>query len=242
VRAGVFFVGAIRDAMRTIWVAQVCLVLGVGLSVGRAADARAFEPPLRAAPVLPAPITPSATPAPGASPFGAFATQAERDAKLDSRLSLYIRERALDAVFNDVAQIAGLRMRINDRLDGELVSQRRLDGSVREILEQLAAEFNLVWFSERDLVDISRADTATVKTFQIGRVRDATIRDAIGRFGLVNADFALEVDEASGVARVFAPPRLSSRIESIIVGLRAPVETDMQVEIIRFGQRQRGSE
>jgi type II secretory pathway component GspD/PulD (secretin) len=233
------FGGTIRDVMRTLWVAQVCLMLGVGLSVGRAADARAFEPPMRAPSVAPV-LAPQAVPGPSSSLFGAFASRAERDEKLDARLSLYIRERALDAVFNDVAQIAGLRMRINDRLDRETVSQRRLEGSVREILEKLATEFNLVWFSERDLVDISRADTATVKTFQIGGVRDATIRDAIDRFGLINADFALEVDESNGVARVFAPPRLSSRIESIIVGLRAPVETDRPIEVIRFGQR--GSE
>jgi len=227
--------------MRTLWVAQVCLIFGVGLVVGQAADARAFQPPIRAQPS--APVIPEPPPGgPRSALFGSFATQAERDLKLDARLSLYIRERALDAVFNDVAQIAGLRMRINDRLDGETVSQRRLEGSVREVLEKLVTEFNLVWFSERDLVDISRADTATVKTFQIGAVRDATIRDAIGRFGLVNADFALEVDEANGVARIFAPPRLSSRIESIIVGLRAPVDLDMPVEVIRFGQRQRGSE
>jgi type II secretory pathway component GspD/PulD (secretin) len=235
------FGGTIRDAMRTSWVAQVCLIFGVGLGVGQAADARAFEPPMRAPSAVAAPgSAPEAAPGPSSSLFGAFASRAERDGKLDGRLSLYIRERALDAVFNDVAQIAGLRMRINDRLDRETVSQRRLEGSVREILEKLATDFNLVWFSERDLVDISRADTATVKTFQIGGVRDVTIRDAIERFGLINADFALEVDEANGVARVFAPPRLSSRIESIIVGLRAPVETQRPIEVIRFGLR--GSE
>jgi hypothetical protein len=221
--------------------AQVCLVFGVGLVVGQAADARAFQPPMRAPATVPAVPEPQPS-GPRSALFGSFATQAERDEKLNSRLSLYIRERKLDAVFNDIALIAGLRMRINDRLDGEIVSQRRLEGSVREILEKLATEFNLVWFSERDLVDISRADTATVKTFQIGGVRDATIRDAIARFGLINADFALEVDESNGVARIFAPPRLSSRLESIIVGLRAPIDTEMPVEVIRFGQRQRGSE
>ncbi len=120
-------VGAIRDAMRTIWVVQVCLVLGVGLSVGRAADARAFEPPLRAAPAEPAP---NATRAPGGSPFGVFATQAERDAKLESRLSLYIRERALDAVFNDVAQIAGLRMRSSGSARAPAASRRLTSGAL----------------------------------------------------------------------------------------------------------------
>jgi type II secretory pathway component GspD/PulD (secretin) len=229
--------------MRTSWVAQVCLILGVGFCVGQAADARAFRPPLRAQEAATAPaVSAPSQPGPRSALFGTFVEPAERATKLDTRLSLYIRERALDAVFNDVAQIAGMRVRINDRLTGDVVSQRRLDGSLREILESLSTEFNLVWFAERDLVDVSRADTATVKTFQIGRVRDATIRDAIARFGLINADFALEVDESNGVARVFAPPRLSSRIESIIVGLRAPVEANPEVEIIRFGQRQRGSE
>ena len=196
-------------------------------------------------------------PAPAADPPGsqhpAAADPPYRHARLEPReavhhdrrataILMHVSERPLADVLGDLARIAGLRLRLNDRLDREVVNRRRLEGSLEDILETLAAEFNLVWFAERDLIDIARADTATVKTFQIGRTSDRQIRDAIARFGLVNADFALEVDEANGIARVFAPPRLSARIESIIVGLRAPVEIDMPVEVIRFGQRGRPGE
>jgi hypothetical protein len=162
--------------------------------------------------------------------------------KLTTDILMHVSERPLADLLNDLARIAGLRMRINDRLEREIVSRQRLEGTLEEILDGLGADFNLVWFAERDLIDIARADTATVKTFQIGRTSDRQIRDAIARFGLVNADFALEVDESNGIARVFAPPRLSARIESIIVGLRAPVEIDTPVEVIRFGQRARSGE
>lgn len=163
-------------------------------------------------------------------------------AKLTTDILMHVSERPLADVLNDLARIAGLRMRLNDRLEREIVSRQRLEGTLEEILDGLGSDFNLVWFAERDLIDIARADTATVKTFQIGRTSDRQIRDAIARFGLVNADFALEVDESNGIARVFAPPRLSARIESIIVGLRAPVEIDAPVEVIRFGQRARSGE
>lgn len=162
--------------------------------------------------------------------------------KLATDILMHVSERPLADLLNDLARIAGLRMRLNDRLEREIVSRQRLEGTLEEILDGLGSDFNLVWFAERDLIDIARADTATVKTFQIGRTSDRQIRDAIARFGLVNADFALEVDESNGIARVFAPPRLSARIESIIVGLRAPVEIDTPVEVIRFGQRARPGE
>lgn len=162
--------------------------------------------------------------------------------KLTTEILMHVSERPLADLLNDLARIAGLRMRLNDRLEREIVSRQRLEGTLEEILDGLGSDFNLVWFAERDLIDIARADTATVKTFQIGRTSDRQIRDAIARFGLVNADFALEVDESNGIARVFAPPRLSARIESIIVGLRAPVEIDTPVEVIRFGQRARPGE
>lgn len=162
--------------------------------------------------------------------------------KLTTNILMHVSERPLADLLNDLARIAGLRMRLNDRLEREIVSRQRLEGTLEEILDGLGSDFNLVWFAERDLIDIARADTATVKTFQIGRTSDRQIRDAIARFGLVNADFALEVDESNGIARVFAPPRLSARIESIIVGLRAPVEIDTPVEVIRFGQRARPGE
>jgi len=162
--------------------------------------------------------------------------------KLTIEILMHVSERPLADLLNDLARIAGLRMRLNDRLEREIVSRQRLEGTLEEILDGLGSDFNLVWFAERDLIDIARADTATVKTFQIGRTSDRQIRDAIARFGLVNADFALEVDESNGIARVFAPPRLSARIESIIVGLRAPVEIDTPVEVIRFGQRARPGE
>lgn len=162
--------------------------------------------------------------------------------KLTTDILMHVSERPLADLLNDLARIAGLRMRLNDRLEREIVSRQRLEGTLEEILDGLGSDFNLVWFAERDLIDIARADTAMVKTFQIGRTSDRQIRDAIARFGLVNADFALEVDESNGIARVFAPPRLSARIESIIVGLRAPVEIDTPVEVIRFGQRARPGE
>ncbi|TVR09802.1 MAG: hypothetical protein EA385_05920 [Salinarimonadaceae bacterium] len=221
--------------------ARTCLALGVGLAAA-ATGARAFEPPIRAPEARRAAEPPPLTPPEAAALQSRYGlARVTRNEKLDTPIELFVRERSLDAVFGDIAQIAGLRMRLNDRLDREIVSQRRISGSVREALESLAAEYNLVWFAERDLVDVSRADTATVKTFQIGATSDARIRDAIARFGLINADFALEVDETNGVARVFAPPRLSARIESIIVGLRAPVEVGRQVEVIRFGLRQPAS-
>lgn len=162
--------------------------------------------------------------------------------KLTTEILIHVSERPLADLLNDLARIAGLRMRLNDRLEREIVNRQRLEGTLEEIPDRLGSDFNLVWFAERDLIDIARADTATVKTFQIGRTSDRQIRDAIARFGLVNADFALEVDESNGIARVFAPPRLSARIESIIVGLRAPVEIDTPVEVIRFGQRARPGE
>lgn len=219
------------------------LFAGAVLAAGTGLPARAFSPPQPP----PAPAISSAageSRSSGNGLFGAFTlTQSDHTQRLDEiELDLFVRERTLDDVLRDIAQIAGLRLRINDRLDRDQVTRMRLRGNVRTVLDTLSARHNLVWFAERDLVDVSRADTASAKTFQIGRMSDRQIRDAIARFGLVNADFALEVDESNAVARIFAPPRLSARLESIIVGLRPPAEEDLTVEVIRFGLRQRPGE
>lgn len=179
------------------------------------------------------------SPAPPA-PLVAATRAAER---FETRLALFVRERSLEQVLGDVAQIAGLRIRINDRVDDIRVAEQRLVGNARDVLDRLTTQHNLVWFAERDLVDVSRADTAAVRTFRLDGVSDADIRDAMERFGLVNADFAVEVDERNGVARIFAPPRLAARLESIIVGLRpddgfAPAGP---IEVIRFGLRDRNA-
>ena len=160
--------------------------------------------------------------------------------QLDAPIDLFIRERSVEDALTDVARVAGLRIRVNDRIRAS-ITRTRLAGTVRQVLDELARRHNLTWFAERDLLDVSRADSATVKTFQIGRVTDSQIREAIRRFGLINADSALEVDEANGIARVFAPPRLSSRLESIIVGLRAPSDASGPVEVIRFGLREQAA-
>lgn len=189
----------------------------------RAEGAEADAPPVRA---------------PGRGP-GAPTPFAER---FETRAALIIRERPLDEVLGDIAEIGGLRMRINDRVDDIPVRGERLVGTVREILDELTRRYNLVWFAERDLVDVARADTATVRTFRVDGVSDAEIRDAIARFGLINVDFALEVDERNGVARIFAPPRLAARLESIIVGLRGEdPEPTGPVDVIKFGLRDRSA-
>lgn len=176
--------------------------------------------------------------APGAAPSAGGAGD-RWTKRFATRLSLFLRQRPLDDAFRDVAEIAGLRVRINDRLEDDIVSATRLSGTVREVLDELTRRYNLVWFAERDLVDVARADTATVRTFRIAGVTDAEIRDAIERFGLINVDFALEVDERNGVARIFGPPRLASRLESIIVGLRADTADPPAgpIEVIKFGLR-----
>lgn len=183
-----------------------------------------------------APIPPAASASPSARP---------RDTaqRFETRLALFVRDRSLEQSLGDIAQLAGLRIRINDRVDDVRVSEQRLVGSVRDVLDRLTTQHNLVWFAERDLVDVSRADTATVRTFRLDGIGDAEIRDAMERFGLVNADFAVEVDERNGVARIFAPPRLAARLESIIVGMRpedgfAPAGP---IEVIRFGLRDRNA-
>jgi hypothetical protein len=219
------------------------LFVGAALAAGTGLPARAFSPP-EPAPAPSPPAQPGEAASRDGALFGAFSVaRTDHTRRLDeTELDLFIRERALDDVLRDIAQIAGLRLRINDRLDRDQVARTRLTGNVRNVLDTLSARHNLVWFAERDLVDVSRADTASVKTFQIGRMSDTQIRDAIARFGLVNADFALEVDESNAVARIFAPPRLSARLESIIVGLRPPAVEDTTVEVIRFGLRQRPGE
>ncbi len=219
------------------------LFAGAVLAAGTGLPARAFSPPQPPAPPV-IPDDAGEERSSGNGLFGAFSlARTDQTQRLDeTEIDIFIRERALDDVLRDIAQIAELRLRINDRLDRDEVARIRLEGSIRAVLDTLAARHNLVWFAERDLIDVSRADTATVKTFRIGRMTDAQIRDAVARFGLVNADFALEVDESNAVARVFAPPRLSARLESIIVGLTPPAEEDTTVEVIRFGLRQRPGE
>jgi hypothetical protein len=180
----------------------------------------------------PAPETPAASAMPGQLPSGAHRAAL---AKLETPLALYVMERTLEQVLGDVARAAGLRVRVNDRLEEIRIVQRRLSGTAREVLEELTRSANLVWFVERDLLEIAKADTSAVKTFQVGRTTDVMLRDSMQRFGLVNADFAVEVDEGNGIVRVFAPPRLMSRIESILAGLRPPSAPNQAVEVIRFG-------
>jgi hypothetical protein len=193
------------------------------------------EIPLQGTEAASSAATPEISPPPGTS-----LVYRQTLEKLALPIDLHILERPLDAVFSEVARLAGLRMRVNDRADDIMLSNRRLTGTVRASLEELARLHNMVWFAERDLIDVAKADTSTIKTFQIPGISDVQLRDALQRFGLINADFAVEVDERSATARVFGPPRLVSRIESIISSLRPALSqtvSDGPVEIIRFGQR-----
>lgn len=155
--------------------------------------------------------------------------------RMGSRISLFVIDRTVADVLADCARMAGLKIRLNERMDDVRVSNRRIRGTLREVLDSLSREFNLSWFAENDLLEISKADSATIKTFALGRITDVQIRDAMRKFSLVNADFVLETDERNGVARVFAPPRLQSRMESIILSLRPPVFEDERMDVIRFG-------
>jgi hypothetical protein len=209
----------------------------------------ATQAPAASAPTAPPSVAISAPPPPPEpAPVVNTAAYEQTRTKLETIVDVYIVNRTLEQALQDIARLAGLRVRLNDRVDASL-STRRFTGRARDLLDEITRDYNLTWFAERDLIDVSRADTATVKTLKTEKISDKIVRDALLRYGLINVEGAVEVDTPNSVTRLFGSPRLVSRVESIVVGLKPPVDppaiavvvppqppAEPPIEIIRYGQ------
>lgn len=182
-------------------------------------------------------LSPShATAAPAeAAPGGSASVASSSTDRYSGEVALVFLDGSLQGLIEEIALLGGVKVRFNDRVDEVRVTNISLRGTLRELLDDVSKRYSITWFAERDLIEINKAESAIVKTYSAKFLTDSRIRDAVQRFGLVNVDSALGVDEKSGFIRVFGPPRLQDRLEAIMRGLRPPQLVDETMNVIRFG-------
>lgn len=122
-----------------------------------------------------------------------------------------------------VAHDTGRRVAVSEKVAGRII-KLHVEGSVEEVISQLAAGYDLDWFSFNDVTYVSSKKEATSRMVRLGYLSVDTARKALSDLGLPFDRYGIQ-DAAEGTALALSgPPQLLGFAEATIESL--PDATD----------------
>jgi type III secretion protein C len=148
-------------------------------------------------------------------------------------------EQPLKQVLDEIAFASGMPMNVGKAVDGK-VRARRLEGSVPSVLDQIATEYNLIWFSDGSSLYVERAEDSITQVFRLQGTSKDKVQKALASFELDTMSERIFIaDDASNV-RVNGPETLTKLVEAALNTINKEPEAT-EIEVIRFGQKGTGT-
>lgn len=142
-------------------------------------------------------------------------------------------EQSLKQILDELAFQAGVPMQISRTVEGK-IKKRRIDGKLSVILDGLAREYNLIWYSDGGSIYIDRADESVTQVFKLQGVTKKKVEEALDRFAFINVREKIMVGEDGSYVRVTGPDSMNKLVETAISTLDGK---DINLEVIRFGKK-----
>lgn len=130
----------------------------------------------------------------------------------------YIIDQRLPEVFQMLERDTGVQIHITGAVSGR-VRRARLDGSVEEVVEQLASEHSLVFFVHGSTIYVSEADKSTMRLVNIDGLSDERISTALTETGLHFSPDDMRLSSNEAILTLKGPPRKLAFAEAVIESL-----------------------
>lgn len=130
----------------------------------------------------------------------------------------------------------GARIELSDGVRARL-SRQRLTGDLGQVLDQLAAEYELDWFVFNNVYYVSSSRESTVRVIRPGHLGFDDVQSALSDAGLMSAKLSL-LKAANGEAVVLSgPPKLLALAEVVIESIPdTPRATNAGLRVRRANQ------
>lgn len=161
-------------------------------------------------------------------------TQGDAPALPTTRIAYVVRNQSLDQLVREIGQIAGVRVVAGPGLRGA-VRERRLEGPFNTVLDRLARDFNLFWFSDGNTVYVDPLDEQKTKFFKVRGSSPAHLEQALDTAGLSRYRDRIQTVGSDGLVRVSGPDNFLRVVEAALTG--AAGQESGTVQLIKFGQR-----
>ena len=151
-----------------------------------------------------------------------------------TRIAYVVRAQPLDQLVREIGQIAGVRVVAGPGLRGS-VRERRLEGPFNAVLDRLARDFNLFWFSDGGTVYVDPLDEYKTKFFKVRGTTPAHLEQALESAGLARHRDRIQLTGSDGLVRASGSDNFLRVVEAALTG--AAGQDTGTVQLIKFGQR-----
>ena len=150
-----------------------------------------------------------------------------------TRIAYVVRAQALEHVLRELGQLAGVSIVAGSGLKAD-VRERRLDGTLERILDQLAREFGLFWFHDGMTIYVDPLDQQRTRAFRVKGGTRASIARALEAAGLGRYQDRIQFSGNDGYVRVSGPESFARAVETALASSEPERTT---INVIRAGMK-----
>jgi type III secretion protein C len=121
-------------------------------------------------------------------------------------------------VIAGIAAQLGVRVDVSSNVQGE-VRGRLPDGSVRAMLDRLAAQYRFDWYFDGQTLFATDMAQAQTKVLPLGAVPPDDLLQTLAAFGIADQRWPVRISRSGDMAYVSGPPRLVGMTENVLSAL-----------------------
>lgn len=145
-----------------------------------------------------------------------------------------VMEQTLKQTLEEIGFQSGVPIQVGRKMDTK-VMKKRLEGMLPNVLDEMARDHNLVWFSDGGAIYVERADESTAHVFKIQGARRENIVDALKQFQFINVMDRVQIAPDGSFVRLNGPDSMAKLVETALSTLDKG--DSLNIDVIRFGKK-----
>lgn len=150
------------------------------------------------------------------------------------RLTYHVIDQSLEQAFREVGQLVGASVLPGNGVRGAL-RNRLFDGTAVDVLDAMAKEQNLMWFTDGAAIYVEPVEDSRSRTFRVKDIKREQIDDAMLGAGLDRHRHRIQFAPNENAVRAYGPESFLKVVEGMLAGVQPEVAPD--INMIKFGRR-----
>lgn len=151
-----------------------------------------------------------------------------------NRITYHVLDQSLEHAFREVGQLVGASVIPGNGVRGA-IRNRRFEGSAAEVLDAMAKEQNLMWFSDGSAIYVEPVEDSRSRTFRVKDLKRDQIDSAMATAGLDRHRHRIQFAPNDSAVRAYGPESFLKVVEGVLAGVQPEAEPD--INMIKFGRR-----
>lgn len=151
------------------------------------------------------------------------------------QISLLVHAMPLDIALRELGKMAGYTINVSPGVQGT-VRDRRIEGTMDVILDQLGQEFGLFWFNDGFTIHVDPIEDQKTRFVRVAGMTQREMDSRLREAGLSRFNKRIQLSTRDKLVRIIGSDAFLRTVEAT---LSVPVEEKTRIQVIRFGAQGR---